>query len=106
MSRRNCQLQPVVTTPESTGSFHDKDGSTANVPTDGGDDRLVRLIAVGEVPFPSDADPEAALLLAGQVRSLRRQQLVEYVARQIAWSIHSDRARHDDRGDYHVTESI
>lgn len=53
-------------------------------------DRTAALIATGEEPFPIGFPLEVQNYLANAVRKLRRNELLRFVARQIALSIQSD----------------
>lgn len=67
-------------------------------PGDGGDrlpqeqlDRLAELVATGESTMDPKLSSVDRQLLERRVRHLRRVQLVQFVARQIALDIHRDR---------------
>jgi hypothetical protein len=49
--------------------------------------RLPKLIATGEMPFPSGLSQSETDLLAIEVSRLRRVRLVRYIAREIARDI-------------------
>jgi len=51
---------------------------------------LARLIAIGEVPFPTDIHRDEQFELAGLVRLERRNLLLDFLARQIATEIRQD----------------
>lgn len=55
------------------------------------------LIARGESPFPLDLPPDAMLKLAKAVREIRRRQLMEWLAMEVARSISKDAARPEGR---------
>jgi hypothetical protein len=54
-------------------------------------DRLAPLIAEGHMPFPSNLAPDTAARLVEKVRSIRRDQLIQFVALQIARTIVANR---------------
>ena len=55
------------------------------------DSKLAQLIANGELPFPSGLATEDANRLAVMVRIRRRNQLVSFLARQVAQYLHDHR---------------
>lgn len=55
--------------------------------------RQAELIAAGEAEFPDDLPPAQQVLLADEVRRLRRARLVTFIARQIALDVHRDATR-------------
>ncbi len=50
--------------------------------------KLASLIANGELPFPTSLSPLESDRLAAQVRNRRRNQLVQFLARQVAQHLH------------------
>ena len=56
-------------------------------------DRLANLVATGAVPFPANLPRDQWARLAALVQEKRRGALIEFLARQIAWSIHADQGR-------------
>lgn len=47
-------------------------------------DRVAKLVAEGEFPFPTGLSHEQQILLATEVRNRRHQRLVKFIARSIA----------------------
>lgn len=47
-------------------------------------DRVSKLVAEGEFPFPTGLSPDQQVLLETEVRKRRQQRLVKFIARSIA----------------------
>ena len=60
-------------------------------------DHLAKLVADGEVNFPSDLSPEHELQLVDSIRILQRRKTVSFIARQIADAMHVTRNKRGDR---------
>jgi hypothetical protein len=58
--------------------------------------QLAELVAHGEIPIPTDLAANELQTLVTNVRTIRRRQLLSYVARVIATDIHKARAAHKD----------
>jgi len=75
---------------EADMDYPDKTGQHAAVKADkdsheGIDlDRCARLVADGDLPFPTDLCEDAAERLAGEISRLRRARLVKHIARAMA----------------------
>jgi hypothetical protein len=71
-------------------SHQTTDGTSRTPPGANGPDvpaRLANLIAAGEAVFPRDLDGPGAAELANEVRRLRAERLVQFLARAIAHAI-------------------
>lgn len=64
-------------------------------------DRTAVLIASGEESFPTWSSPEVQNYLAEAVRELRRQELLCFIARQIAIAIHCSHDTDERRTKHH-----
>ena len=65
----------------------DSDSSATNVPDL---DRLARLVAIGQALLPVDLATHELEIVADEICRLRRQRLLQHIARVIALDIHRE----------------
>ncbi|MBW3600711.1 MAG: hypothetical protein KY475_26035, partial [Planctomycetes bacterium] len=53
-------------------------------------DRLAKLVAIGQASLPADLAPHELEILADEISRLRRQRLLQHIARVIALDIHRE----------------
>ncbi|QDV52163.1 hypothetical protein [Gimesia fumaroli] len=59
-------------------------------------DRVAKLIAEGEFPFPNGLSPDQQVLLATEVRKRQQQRLIKFIARSVARELWQKIKRHNE----------
>ncbi|MBL9165608.1 MAG: hypothetical protein JNL18_22985 [Planctomycetaceae bacterium] len=55
-------------------------------------ERRAQMVARGELPFPGGVPDDDQRAIVSRVREIRKERLLEYVARVIAMDIHRERS--------------